>query len=101
MNKNVQVIDGAINCTYDIFSMPEEDFKQVFPNGQDVEFIEDVIERLGKKKTELIIGPIWKHRQNKATVQGIHGTLFYELSKKKPFYPNKNEAQMIASPQKK
>ncbi|MEG7978457.1 MAG: hypothetical protein NY202_00600 [Mollicutes bacterium UO1] len=39
--KNIQVIDGADNCHYPIYSIEEEYFNLIFPNGQDIEFIED------------------------------------------------------------
>lgn len=45
--KNIQVIDGAANCTYDIFAATDEQFEMIFANGANVEFIEDVVERLG------------------------------------------------------
>lgn len=41
MVKNIQVIDGADNCTYNIYAATEEEFDDIFPNGADVEFIED------------------------------------------------------------
>ena len=40
------MIDGAVNCTYDIFSVPATDFRLIFPGKhQDVEFIEDFVRR--------------------------------------------------------
>jgi hypothetical protein len=42
--KNIQVIDGAMNAAYAIFAVTDEEFSALFPGeGQDVEFIEDVI----------------------------------------------------------
>ncbi len=29
--KNIQVIDGALNCVYDIFPLTDEDFSVIFP----------------------------------------------------------------------
>lgn len=40
--KNVQVIDGALNCVYDIFAATEEEFALIFPSGQDIAFIDEV-----------------------------------------------------------
>ena len=34
--KNIQVIDGARNCVYDIFAATEEEFALIFPADQDV-----------------------------------------------------------------
>jgi len=44
--RNVQVIDTALNCTYDVYSVSENDFMLLFPNGQDVEFAEDFFAHL-------------------------------------------------------
>lgn len=92
--KNVQVIDGADNCTYDIFGISDEGYALLFPNGQDIEFISDFIDRVGKETAAAVVGPIWKRRRDKKKVRGIHGTLFYELDFKKEFYPTKKEDEM-------
>jgi len=52
--KNIQVIDGAINCHYPIYSIEEEYFNLIFPNGQDIEFIEDFIAQELKTKEDKI-----------------------------------------------
>jgi hypothetical protein len=39
--KNIQVIDGAENCVYDIFAATDEEFSLIFPRGQDVAFIDE------------------------------------------------------------
>jgi len=94
--KNVQVIDGAANSEYAIFALTDEEFSVIFPDpGQDIEFIEDVIKRVGDKKLGLIMKPVWDRRVSKAEVRGIHGTLFYERAFKKKFYPTKRESEML------
>ena len=99
VRRNVQIIDGAMNCTYDVFSMPEEDFLLVFPaEGQDVEFIEDFILRVGEDEATRVTNSMWRSREDKKTVNGIHGTLFYELDYKKIYYPSKREAEMTGAP---
>lgn len=88
--KNVQLIDGADNSAYNIYAVPDEDFELLFPNGQDIEFIEDFVKRVGSKKAAEVIGILNKGIQKKTEANGIHGTLFYELKrKKKHLYPNK------------
>jgi hypothetical protein len=100
--RNVQVIDGARNCTYDIFSMPEKDFELMFPGeGQDVEFIEDFIERVGDAEAARVADSMWASRENKKSIGGIHGTLFYELNFKKAYYPSKREDKMTGFPRRK
>ena len=88
--KNVQIIEPGHNCEYSIFAFTDEEFAKIFPNGQDVEFIEDVIERLGE---DMRIPAEWRPIDKK-TVQGIHGTLFYQLIEKKKYYPSKLEAEL-------
>lgn len=43
--RNIQVIDGADNAMYDIFAATEDKFALIFPAGQDVAFIDEVIAR--------------------------------------------------------
>lgn len=94
--KNIQVIDGADNCTYDIFSIEENEFNKIFPgDGQDIEFAEDFIDRMGEVDAEAILAPLWESRENKKFILGIHGTLFYGLGYKKKFYPTKKDDEMI------
>lgn len=94
--KNIQVIDGAQNCKYSIFSAKEKDFFEIFPEeGQDIEFIEDFFNRVGKNHATIILKRLWAMPINKKAVQGIHGTLFYELEYKKEFYPTKRESEMV------
>ena len=47
--KNIQIIDGADNCSYSIFEFSDEEFSAIFLVGQDISFIEDVVARLGEE----------------------------------------------------
>lgn len=90
--KNIQVIDDAINTRYEIYAVTEDEFRLIFPDkGQDVEFIDDLIERLGEDETVALMSPIWDRMVPKPEVAGIHGTLFYGLPEKKKYYENKRE----------
>ncbi len=41
--KNIQIIDGASNCTFSIFQATAEEFNLLFPEpGQDIQFSEDL-----------------------------------------------------------
>lgn len=93
--KNIQVIDGADNCTYTIYRVSDEKFEIVFPNGQDIEFFDDLKARLSAKQLEALFDGFWDDFLNKKDVIGIHGTLFYELEFKKQFYPTKKDDEMI------
>ena len=92
--KNFQVIDGAVNCAYTIYQLEDDEFLRIFPEGQDVEFIKDVIARLGQKDVNAILSKAWQRRIAKPDANGIHGTLFYQLDEKKRFYPNRKEADL-------
>lgn len=93
--KNIQVIDSAENCAYDIYAASEEDFAAIVPEpGQDIEFIGDVFERLGKAEAAALLQRLWPHPVEKPKARGIHGTLFYELDEKKEFYPTKRERDL-------
>ena len=90
--KNIQVIDGAVNAAYTIFAITEEEFDLIFPeSGSYVEFIEDMVMRLGEDRVGDVMGPIRKREVAKPDVRGIHGNLFYDLLEKKKFYENKRE----------
>jgi len=98
--KNIQIIDDAINCTYDIFSIDESCFSEIFPDKRDVEFEDDLFKRLGEVRANELLLTLWENRVDKKAVMGIHGTLFfgYYCGDKKPFYPTKKESEMIANP---
>lgn len=94
--KNIQVIDGARNCEYAIYAVTDEEFRMLFPEpGQDIEFIEDIIDRVGDETLGLLMLPVWKRRVKKPDAMGIHGTLFYQLSCKKEFYPTKRDEEIL------
>ena len=94
--KNIQIIDGAVNCSYSIYQAQEEEFFLIFSAPrQNVEFIDDFIERVSDDRADQILNPLWGRRLEKEKAQGIHGTLFYEQSFKKQFYPNKSEDDLF------
>lgn len=96
--KNIQVIDRAENCTYSIFATNDKALCELFPDGQDIEFADDLVARLSEQRAGVLLADLWKHPVHKPDVRGIHGTLFYELAEKKKYYPTKRDAEMIGSP---
>ncbi len=97
--KNVQVIDGADNCTYSVYAFTENEFSIIFPEpGQTIEFIEDAERRLGPEILDHVLTDVWTRLIKKPEVFGIHGTLFYELEHKKQFYPTKSECDVAEPP---
>jgi hypothetical protein len=58
--KNIQVIDGAENCVYDIFAAPAEVFDLVFTPGTDVAFTEELKHRRDAQRVFEALGTIWE-----------------------------------------
>jgi hypothetical protein len=92
---NVQVIDSALNCVYDIFATTPEEFSRVFPSGTDVAFIDEVYERYDAEELNALFTLIWQRRVRKQDAAGIHGTLFYGLANKKQFYPTRRDDEAV------
>jgi len=76
--KNVQIIDGGNNATFSLFQVTDEEFAAIFPDGCDMELIEDLIERLGEDTTSRLLKPIWGRPILKREAHGLHGTLYYD-----------------------
>ena len=93
--RNIQVIDGADNSVYDIFSATEEEFSLIFPEGQDIAFIDEVLAAGNEKELNAAFDNIWKRRVAKRDAQGIHGILFYELEHKKAYYPTRRDEEAV------
>ncbi len=91
--RNVQVIDGAENCTYDIFAITDEALELLFPDGCDIEFVEDFASRVGESAANRILQRLWSNRIDKKDADGIHGTLFVDLVKKKKRCPTKRDSE--------
>lgn len=93
--KTIQVIDSAVNCSFSIYEATDEDFAVIFclPD-QDVEFVEDIISRVGSQRAGKIVLRATSRRLDKRQVNGINGTLFFGLLDRKKWYPNKREADL-------
>jgi hypothetical protein len=91
--KNIQVIDGADNTVYDVFSATDEEFAVIFPSDTDIAFIEEVVERESEKLLNEVFGRIWRRRISKRAAMGIHGILFYQLERKKQYYPTRKDEE--------
>lgn len=72
---------------YDVFSATDEDHALIFPGGTDIAFAEDLQTRPEAALISKALNRLWSHRVPKAQVIGIHGILFYQLPKKRQFYP--------------
>lgn len=74
--KNIQVIDGADNSVYDIFAAIEEEFALIFPDSQDIGFIEEVMEHGPEKELGEAFSCIWKRCIPKRDAMGITAYCF-------------------------
>ncbi len=93
--KNIQVIDGADNCVYDIFAATVEEFALIFPPDQDIAFIEEVLARGPEAELGEAFTRIWQRRIPKREAMGIHGVLFYELDHKMQYYPTRKDEEAV------
>jgi hypothetical protein len=93
--KNIQIIDGAENCVYDIFAATDDEFSLIFPNGTDIAFIEEVYAKGDEQALDAAFNNIWKRRVRKRDAQGIHGIVFYELPDKMVYYPTRKDEEAV------
>lgn len=76
--KNILIVDDARNATFSVFQANEQEYAIIFPNGQDMELIEDLIARIGDDEAGRLLAPIWERPILKREAMGIHGTLFFD-----------------------
>jgi hypothetical protein len=89
--KNVQIIDDATNCTFSLFQATDEEFQLLFPEPrQDIQYAED-LGGLPQDEIAVALQRIWERPIRKQDIQGIHGTLFYQLERCKKTYREKRE----------
>ncbi|PZO87153.1 MAG: hypothetical protein DI623_15245 [Sphingomonas sanxanigenens] len=85
--KNIQIIDGAANATFSVFQATAEEFDVIFPDGRDMELVEDLIDRLGEEAAGAVLTPLWDRPILKRNALGIHGTLFYDNDDRRGHIP--------------
>lgn len=86
--KNIQIIDGADNATYSIFQATDQEFSEIFPgSGQDIEIVEDYVNRVGEERASATLSKIWNRPIHKQDIRGLHGTLFYDYLNKTKYIP--------------
>jgi hypothetical protein len=90
--KNIMIIDGALNCAYDVFQATDEEFKQIFPKeNQDIAFYEDISLNAN---VQTLLKKIWDRPIHKSKALGIHGTLYFDFLEKKEFFPNLKDSDL-------
>jgi hypothetical protein len=90
--KNIQIIDGASNCTFSLFQATDEEFALLFPEPrQDVQYAEDLTQLPEQAEIDAALNRIWERPIRKQDARGIHGTLFYQLERYQRWYREKRE----------
>jgi hypothetical protein len=96
--KNVQVVDGAANSTFEIYAVPEDVFESIFPGDRNVAFARDVERGLGETGTNEVVfwRRFYERRMPKTKVQGIHGTLHLTGSfVEEQYFPTRREEDAL------
>lgn len=85
--KNILIVEFAINATFSVFRATDEEYATLFLNGQEIEVIEDVVERVGEVVAGVIFSRIWERPILKRDAQGIHATLIYDQPSRRDYLP--------------
>ncbi|HEY5957837.1 MAG TPA: hypothetical protein VIV60_14845 [Polyangiaceae bacterium] len=93
--KYIQVIDGAVNCAYDIFAASDEDHALLFPNRTDIAFADDFAACSDDSPITSALTRLWDNRVPKTQAMGIHATIFYDLPDKRQYYPTLRDEDAI------
>ena len=96
--KNVQVIDGAVNSTFDIYAISEDTYNVIFSNGEDVVFLDSVEVRLRSLNIdkEAFWQRFYRKKVLKKEVEGIHGTLHLTGSFcQEQYFPTHKENEVL------
>jgi hypothetical protein len=93
--KYIQLIDSSDSCTHDVCEVDAAIFKKIFiAQRQDIEFLEDLKERMGAKEAAILQKTLANRLVDKKTIPRIDGTLFIDLYYKKEFYPTKIDMEV-------
>lgn len=85
--KNILIVDGAVNATFSVFQATDEEFITLFPNGEEIDVIEDVIERAGDTVAGEIFARVWERPILKSEAHGIHALVIYDEPSRRDFLP--------------
>jgi hypothetical protein len=86
--KNILIVDGAANATFSVFQATDEEFVALFPNGEEIDVIEDVVERVGDAVADEIFARVWERPILKSEAHGIHATLIYDEPSRRDYLPS-------------
>lgn len=93
--KNIMIVDGADNCAYDVFAATDDEFALLFPaEGQDIAFADELWVEPVSREVRQAFDALWTRPIDKKAMTGLHGTIFYQLEKKKKYYPNRKDSDL-------
>ncbi|MGM0806845.1 MAG: hypothetical protein ACQET8_19030 [Bacillota bacterium] len=93
MKRNIQIVDGATNSTFDVFEISVEQYSILFPNGRNVSFLDD-FPHLDDDAD--FWSNLFSNKLEKCIVNGIHGTLHSTGSYvEKTEFPNGKESDVF------
>ena len=85
--KNILMVDSAMNATFSVFQATDDEFKTLFPNGEEMDVIEDVIIRTGEEVAGVIFDQVWQRPILKSEATGIHATIIYDDPSRRDYLP--------------
>jgi hypothetical protein len=78
-----------------IFAATETEFLLIFGSNTNIGFIDEIYATRNTAELDKVFAKIWERPIKKNKVKGIHGTIFYELSSKKIYYPSRRDEEAI------
>jgi hypothetical protein len=91
--KNILVIDEALNAVDNIFAASDKEFSLIFPPGQDLAFLDQVLSRGPKPLLDAAFNRIRDRTNPKRGAMGIHGALCCELEYRKQYSPTRRDVE--------
>ena len=71
--KNIEIVDGALNSRFEIYTVDDEVFQKLFPEEKDEIYLEDLSEEL--QNDAALWDQVYAREVDRRSVQGIHGIL--------------------------
>ena len=70
--KNIEIVDGALNSSFEIYAVDDKAFERLF-TARDEVYLEDLSEEL--QNDVVFWDRFYAHEVDRRSVQGIHGIL--------------------------
>lgn len=71
--KNIEIVDGALNSRFEIYTVEDNVFDTLFPDEKDEVYLEDLSEEL--QNDTVFWDQVYALEVERRLVQGIHGIL--------------------------